>query len=110
MDRLVWKLKTTIPSTFLDIIKQNKASVEVALNGVQKRVFFADTFAQVPCGQLFLYNGSTAAIGPNPNRSERYDELSANGVFSQFGVDFFENNDIKPKSGDIIDLNLTYPN
>lgn len=106
---LYGNIKTTVPSTVLNEVKLHNASATVTLNGVKKQVCFADTFSQVPSGQLFLYNGSSGAIGPNPHRSKRYVELTANGVFGKFGIDFFEKNKTKPRSGDIIYLDFEYP-
>lgn len=107
---LYGNIKTTVQSSLLDEIKHYKGSVKVIINGVEKQVSsFAETFSQVPSEQLFLYNGSTGAIGPNPHRSNRYVELTANGVFGKFGIDFFEKEGVKPKSGDILELYFEYP-
>jgi hypothetical protein len=86
-----------------------RASVEVVLNGVKKGVSFADTFSQVSKEQLFIYNGSTGPLGENPHRSKRYVELTANGIFGKFGIDFFEREGTKPKSGDTLWVHFKYP-
>lgn len=83
--------------------------MSVELNGIQKKVIFADTFSQVPKDQLFIYNGSTGAFGPNPHRSERYVEVTANGIYGKFGSDFFEKNGTHPYSGQSIIFDLEYP-
>ncbi len=105
---LYGNMKTSISSTLLDTIKQLKAHVTVVVNGIKKSIVFADTFSEVPQGELFLYNGSTGQIGPNPDRSKRYVELTANGIFGQFGIDFFEKSGTKPRSGDSIWLYFDY--
>ena len=106
---LYGNIKTTALSDVLNEIKQLRASVNVTINGVKQSVSFADTFSQVPKEQLFIYNGSTGAVGLNPHRSKRYVELTSNGIYGKFGVDFFDKAGIKPKSGDIIWLYFDYP-
>src|SRR5262249_50728480 len=105
---LYGNMKTTIPSWLLNEAKQLHASISVIINGIKKTVVLAETFSQVPNGQLFIYNGSSGTIGPNPHRSKRYVEITSNGIFGAFGVDFFENNGIKPQSGDIIWAEFDY--
>jgi S-adenosylmethionine hydrolase len=105
---LYGNIKTTVSSTLLNEVKQLHASVDVLLNGVKRRVSFAETFSQVPSEQLFIYNGSTGTIDSNPHRSKRYVELTANGIFGKFGIDFFEKNGVKPRSGDSIWLYFNY--
>ncbi len=106
---LYGNMKTTIPSWILDEVKRLHASINVIINGVKKSVVLADTFSQVLNGQLFIYNGSSGAIGPNPHRSKRYVEITSNGIYGVFGIDFFENNGIKPQPGDIIWAEFDYP-
>jgi S-adenosylmethionine hydrolase len=105
---LYGNIKTTVSSRLLNEVKKLHAFVAVELNGVRKNVTLANTFSEVPRGQLFIYNGSTGQFGPNPHRSERYVELTANGVFGEFGTDFFEKNGVKPKSGDTIRFFFAY--
>jgi S-adenosylmethionine hydrolase len=103
-------IKTTAVSHMLDEARRNNARVRVELNGIQRSVIFADTFSQVSENQLFIYNGSTGAFGPNPHRSKRYVELTANGVFGKFGTDFFEENGRKPYPGQVILFYFEYLN
>jgi S-adenosylmethionine hydrolase len=84
---LYGNIKTSAQSPLLNEVKRLKATVQVNLNGVQKTVAFAETFSQVSEEQLFIYNGSSGTLGPNPHRSKRYVELTANGIFGKFGVD-----------------------
>jgi len=105
---LYGNIKTTIPSLILNEAKQLHASINVEINGIKRPAIFAETFSQVPSEQLFIYNGSTGTFGPNPHRSKRYVELTSNGVFGKFGIDFFENEGTKPKSGDILWLEFEY--
>ena len=106
---LYGNIKTTVPSGILNEVKQFQGNVNVVINGVTREVFFAETFSQVPVEQLFMYNGSTGSIGLNPHRSKRYVELTANGIYGKFGIDFFEKNGTKPLSGDVIHLEFEYP-
>lgn len=106
---LYGNIKTTVPSTFLDEVKNLNATVEIVLNGVKKNVIFADTFSEVPSDKLFIYNGSTGKVGLNPHRSIRYGEVASNGVYGKFAIDFFENEGTKPRSGDVIMLHFKYP-
>lgn len=106
---LYGNIKTTASSSVLNEAKQLNASIDVRINGIKKSVSFAETFSQVPKDHLFIYNGSTGSIGPNPHRTKRYLELTSNGVFGNFGIDFFVKEEIKPKAGDIIWLQFTYP-
>ncbi len=105
---LYGNIKTTMTSDLLNEAKRTGARVEVSLNGVQQPVIFADTFFQVPKDQLFIYNGSTGTIGPNPHRSKRYVELTANGIYGKFGTDFFIYNGKIPVSGQEITFHFKY--
>lgn len=105
---LYGNIKTTLQSQLLNEAKKNHANVKIILNGIEKSAIFAETFSQVPAEQLFVYNGSTAAIGLNPHRSKRYVELTANGIFGKFGIDFFEKEGRKPKSGELIWFHFEY--
>lgn len=101
---LYGNIKTTVPSSLLIEAKKTKAHIKVRLNGEEKEVIFANTFSEVPENQLFIYSGSTGQIGPNPHRSERYVEITANGIYGKFGTDFFNH----PKSGDPITFQFEY--
>lgn len=105
---LYGNIKTTMQSELLNEAKRNAARVQVSLNGIQQPVIFADTFFQVPQDQLFIYNGSTGTIGPNPHRSKRYVELTANGVYGKFGIDFFTHAGKTPASGQEITFHFEY--
>ena len=71
-------------------------------------LIFADTFSQVSEGELFIYNGSSGVVGANPHRSKRYVEVTANGVFGKFGIDYFEKEGKKPESGAPVSFAFTY--
>lgn len=104
-------LKTTAVNTLLDEVQKNpKVSVELEANGIQHKAIFAETFSQVPKDALFIYNGSTGAIGPNPHRSFRYVEVTANGVYGIFGAEFFSHQKRSLKNGDRIKFSFTYSN
>lgn len=107
---LYGNIKTTILSTTLNEAKKENAQVAVEINGICKNAVFAETFSQVPQEELFVYSGSSAAIGPNPHRSIRYVEVTANGVYGKFGYDFFRNEVKQPSTGDYIQLLFKYPN
>ncbi len=101
-------LKTTLQSSLFKSVKSANAKIRVLINGVIRPVIFADTFSEVPDNELFIYSGSSGVIGPNPHRSERYVELTCNGVFGKFGVDFFVNEEKVPQSGDMATFYFTY--
>ena len=71
----------------------------VDLNGVARRVPFAHSFADALPGRAFIYAGSSGAVGPNPQRSRRYIELSCNGSQEAFGVDLFTTEANRPFTG-----------
>ena len=101
-------LKTTMHSLLLNEAKIKNAHIRVIINGIERPLIFADTFSQVPEGQLFIYNGSSGSMGPNPHRSKRYTEISTNGTFGKFGIDYFEKEGSKPCSGDEIWIFFDY--
>lgn len=105
---LYGNIKTTLQSPLLDEVKALNANVKVFLNSVEKSVIFAETFSQVSENDIFIYNGSTATIGPNPHRSKRYVELSTNGTFGKFGIDCFTLDGKQPKSGQAIRFDFEY--
>lgn len=96
---LYGNMKTTVPGTVLKEVRTLQGRGRVIINGIEKPILFADSFSEVPENALFAYCGSSARIGPNPRRSIRYVELTANGIFGKFGVDFFSDEGVKPKSG-----------
>jgi hypothetical protein len=59
----------------------------------------ANSFADVAPGEAFIYVGSSGAVGPNPQRSRRYIELSCNGNEGVFGADLFIKGTDHPFSG-----------
>ena len=101
-------IKTTAQTIILDEAKQHHAMVLVELNGIKKHLIFAKTFSQVPAKTLFIYNGSSAVMGPNPRRSNRYVEISTNGVFGTFAINCFSHNHTKPQSGQEIVISFLY--
>jgi S-adenosylmethionine hydrolase len=105
---LYGNIKTTLQSTILNEVKNKGGSISVILNDIQKSISFADTFSQVPEGELFIYNGSSGVIGQNPARSNRYVEITANGVYGKFGVDYFSIDRSKPHSGQSIYFHFEY--
>lgn len=92
-------IKTTLPSTFLKEVQAKGGRGRIAINGIERPLLFANSFSEVPEGRLFAYSGSSAKIGPNPHRSIRYVEVTANGVYGKFGADFFERKGFIPRSG-----------
>ena len=101
-------IKTTLQSSILNEVRKNGGHVSVKLNDVARDVIFADTFSQVPDGELFIYNGSSGVVGDNPHRSKRYVEITANGIFGKFGIDYFVKEGKKPESGALISFAFTY--
>lgn len=101
-------IKTTAQSSLFNTIKSEICTVRAELNGIQHSIVFANTFSEVPPNTLFLYNGSSAVIGDNPSRSNRYVEISANGTFGTFGIDFFKNRNRKPQNGQEIIFSFVY--
>lgn len=96
-------LKTTLESRQLnELLAREPDLIEVELNGVTRTLRVASTFSEVPEGELFLYTGSSGVIGLNWDRSNRYVEVSANGVYGTFGCDFFTTEERRPQNGDFI--------
>lgn len=102
-------IKTTAISSILHEA-QTKGSYGAAieLNGVRRQAIYANSFAEVGEGQLFLYSGSSAALGPNPRRTHRFLEVTANGRYGLFGADFFKKGEEPPHSGQWATLTFLY--
>jgi hypothetical protein len=90
-----------------DLIHEVKQDVnnESVCSLLKKQPKFEGKIQQL---QLFIYNGSTGSFGPNPHRSKRYVELTANGIFGKFGIDFFEHKGNKPYPGQVICFYFEY--
>ena len=85
-------IKTTLRSDLFQKLCASKSTdISIQANGVKAPLIQETSFARVPQGRLFIYPGSSACIGDNPNRSVRYMEVSSNGVYGLFGADFFVN-------------------
>lgn len=93
-------IKTTLDTELFNILQEEGyTDLTVDLNDVTRSVQFANSFADVPPGKAFIYVGSSGAVGPNPQRSRRYIELSCNGSQGVFGVDLFIKGTNRPFSG-----------
>lgn len=101
-------LKTTLASDlFHQLLREGYRELTVKLNGVTRSVLFANSFADVPPGEAFVYVGSSGAIGPNSTRSRRYIEISCNGRQGIFGADLFHKGKERPCSGQEITFHFT---
>lgn len=107
---LYGNIKTTARSELLNEAKNENASLKITLNGITHKAKFADTFSEVEEGELFVYNGSSAGLGPNPRRSSRYVEVASNGIYGKFSVEFFKNKNSIPKSSDLLIFEFDYKN
>ncbi len=96
-------IKTTIDAS---ILNQHRGPIKVTLNQVTHHVVAASSFRDVAPGELFVYSGSSAVVGPNPHRSRRYLEISTNAINGVFGADHFVHQGIRSHSGQAITLNF----
>lgn len=104
-------IKTTLDTELFNRLrKEGYTNLTVDLNGVTKGVQLANSFAEVPSGKAFIYVGSSGAVGPNPQRSRRYVELSSNGSLGVFGADLFIKETSSPFSGQEITFWFTKDN
>lgn len=96
-------IKTTITSDQLSAFaKRGHKRVCVEINGVTHRAKTAKSFLEVKESEVFIYAGSSGAFGPNPKRQNRLIEVSSNGIYGKFGIDFFKQSEVPPQSGDAV--------
>ena len=97
-------IKTTISTEIFEACLQKKDNgIELEINGIRHPVKIASSFLEVGKEELFIYPGSSGAFGYNPHRSNRLIEISGNGIYGKFGIDFFPPG---TKSGDQVLLHF----